>query len=233
MKIGMQRFGKPYELGKEKRKKRNALFGVIIFLLVAIAVIVIATIMIEHLIRGYVVEGQEETWAASIASYWGGIIGGVISGILAFLGVFYTIRYYKDSDIQKERASVQPFLMVEPYKDNHIEPRKGFALGEKTDDKEKQIIIYVVIRNIGHGFAQTLVIHTDYSIGGISFQKVIKVDDSAYTFFVINKDNIASGLNFTLQYIDSITNEYIQHYELKEDHGSIIIECGYPQLLEQ
>ena len=31
MKINFQRFGKPYEPGKEKRKKRNSLLGIIVF----------------------------------------------------------------------------------------------------------------------------------------------------------------------------------------------------------
>lgn len=98
MKIEMKRFGKSFEPGNEKRKKRNALLGVLVFLLIAIAVVALVSISIEAAIRHCVVLGQEETWAASVASYWGGIIGGVVSGILAFLGVFYTIRYYKESD---------------------------------------------------------------------------------------------------------------------------------------
>lgn len=78
------------------------LLGVIISLLIAIAVVALASIGIEADIRHCVVPGQEETRAASVASYWGGIIGGAVSGMLAFLGVFYAIRYYKESDAQKE-----------------------------------------------------------------------------------------------------------------------------------
>ncbi len=113
MKIEMQRFGKPYEPRKETHSRRNALVGILVFLLVAILIVAIVSIGIEVAIKYGVIPGQEETWAASVASYWGGIVGGAISGILAFLGVFYTIRYYKESDAQKERAAVQPFLMVE------------------------------------------------------------------------------------------------------------------------
>ena len=67
----------------------------------------------------------------------GGIIGGVISGILAFLGVFYTIRYYKDSDAQKERAAVQPFLFVKVGQDNRHELSKEFGLGKVPEDEKK------------------------------------------------------------------------------------------------
>ena len=219
--------------GEKKKQKRNTFFLVAVFLICAVVIVSIVTIILEHVIRCYVVVGQEETWAASIASYWGGIIGGIVSGILAFLGVFYTIRYYKESDAQKDRAAVQPFLMVELGRDSKSELRNGFGLGERTEDKEKQKTINVAIRNIGHGFAKTLVIHTGINIGGIAFSKVINVGDSVYTYFVVNKESIVDGLSFGLQYIDSMTNEYIQEYELREEHGSIVIDCGYPILLEQ
>ena len=233
MKIEMKRFGKPFEPGKEKRKSRNAFWGVIAFLLVAIAVVALASIGIEAAIRRCVVLGQEETWAASVASYWGGIIGGAVSGILAFLGVFYTIRYYKESDAQKERAAVQPFLLVELGQNPKHEQSSGFSLGDQTDDKEKQKTINVAIMNIGHGFAKTLVIHTGFNIGGLAFNKVINVGENAYTFFVLNKDNLKDGISFSLQYIDSMTNEYIQEYTIKMVHNAIDIECGYPRLLKQ
>lgn len=233
MKIELQRFGKPYEPGKERRKKRNSLIGVIVFLIIAIVIASIISIRIEVVIRECIVQGQEETWAASVASYWGGIIGGMVSGILAFLGVFYTIRYYKESDAQKERAAVQPFLMVELWQGSRHDLTTGFSLGDHTDDEEKKKTIYVAIKNIGHGFAKTLVIHTGYNIGGIAFNRVINIGDCTYTFFVVNKDSLKDGAPFALQYIDSMTNEYIQEYTIKADDSIIDIECGYPQLIEQ
>ena len=147
MKIEMMRFGKPYEPRSKARKKREAHLGVIAFLLIAVVMIALVSIVIEGTIKHIVVHGQEETWAASVASYWGGIIGGAFSGILAFLGVFYTIRYYKDSDEQKERAAVQPFLMVELSSDLRHELRSGFSLGDSTDEKEKQ---QIMARCFGH-----------------------------------------------------------------------------------
>ena len=108
MKIEMTRFGKPFDPNKKKKDKRKSHVRVILFLIIAIAIVSAVTIYIESVIKGYVITGQEATWTASLASYWGGIIGGMVSGVLAFLGVFYTIRYYKESDAQKERAAVQP-----------------------------------------------------------------------------------------------------------------------------
>ena len=233
MKITMERFGKPFNPGEERRKKRNSFLSVILFLVCAVVAVAVITIIIEHLIRSLVVSGQEETWAASVASYWGGIIGGVVSGVLAFLGVFYTIRYYKDSDAQKERAAVQPFLLVKVGQDNRRELSKGFSLGKVPEDDKKRKEVRVSIQNIGNGFATTLVIHTGFNIGGLAFNKVIPVGECAYTFFVVNPENLKEGLHFGIQYIDSMTNEYIQEYTMESDGSLIEIDCGYPQLLKQ
>lgn len=233
MKITMKRFGKPFNPGEERRKKRNSFLSVILFLVCAVAAVAVITIIIEHLIRSLVVSGQEETWAASVASYWGGIIGGVVSGVLAFLGVFYTIRYYKDSDAQKERAAVQPFLLVKVGQDNRRELSKGFSLGKVPEDDKKRKEVRVSIQNIGNGFATTLVIHTGFNIGGLAFNKVIPVGECAYTFFVVDPENLKEGLHFGIQYIDSMTNEYIQEYTMESDGSLIEIDCGYPQLLKQ
>lgn len=233
MKITMERFGKPFNPGEERRKKRNSFLSVILFLICAVAAVAVITIIIEHLIRSLVVSGQEETWAASVASYWGGIIGGVVSGVLAFLGVFYTIRYYKDSDAQKERAAVQPFLLVKLGQDNRSDLSKGFSLGKVPEDDKKRKEVRVSIQNIGNGFATTLVIHTGFNIGGLAFNKVIPVGECAYTFFMVDPENLKEGLHFGIQYIDSMTNEYIQEYTMESDGSLIKIECGYPQLLKQ
>ncbi len=233
MKIEMTRFGKPFDPNKKKKDKRKSHVRVILFLIIAIAIVSAVTIYIESVIKGYVITGQEATWTASLASYWGGIIGGMVSGVLAFLGVFYTIRYYKESDAQKERAAVQPFLMINTCVDSRHEASCGFGIGSRTDNKEKQRRVDVCIKNIGHGFAKTLVIHTNQTgFGGHAFNRVINVGESANTFFMLNKDDANDIMTFSLQYIDSMTNEYIQNYELKIENGRVEIECGYPQLLE-
>ena len=192
----------------------------------------VLTFLLEHLIRCYVVNGQEETWTASIASYLGGIIGGIASGVFAFLGVFYTIRYYKESDAQKERTTIQPFLLVQETKDPWYELPERFSLGKDSEEKDAQKEVCISIQNIGHGFANTLAIHTGVNIGGISFNKVILVGEHVYTLFIVNPIELKEGVSFSLQYIDSMTNEYIQDYSIKEGSNRIEIECGYPQLLE-
>ncbi len=233
MQIEMTRFGKPFDPNKKKKDKRKSHVRVILFLIIAIAIVSAVTIYIESVIKGYVITGQESTWTASLASYWGGIIGGMVSGVLAFLGVFYTIKYYKESDAQKERAAVQPFLMINTCVDSRHEASCGFGIGSRTDNKEKQRRVDVCIKNIGHGFAKTLVIHTNQTgFGGHAFNRVINVGESANTFFMLNKDDDNDTMTFSLQYIDSMTNEYIQNYELITENGRVEIECEYPQLLE-
>ena len=231
--IKTERFGKQYDPIEEKRRRRNSFIAVIVFLICAIIVVVVITIILEKLMLGYVAKDQKETWVASVASYWGGIIGGTISGVLAFLGVFYTIRYFKESDSQKERAAVQPFLLVKMNKDNRKEVRRGYSLGKVPPEREKRIEIPVTIQNIGNGFANTVVINTGYNLGGFAFNKVIPVGEFAYTFFVADTEKLEEGLSFDIQFIDSKANEYSQVYYLRLNDGDIEIVCGYPQLLKQ
>ena len=90
------------------------------------------------LIRNYITtltitDTLNSTWIGSLASYWGGIIGGIFSGVFAFLGVFYTIKYYKETDEQKEKIGVQPFLLVTLGTNKDI--KKGYELGPKSNEK--------------------------------------------------------------------------------------------------
>ena len=50
---------------------------------------------------------------------------------------------------------------------------------------------------------------------------------------MINPNDLVKGINFSIQYIDAMRNEYVQEYTIKNDHKQIGIECGYPEFLEQ
>ena len=76
-----------------------------------------------------------------------------------------------------------------------------------------------------------MVVHTGANIGGLSFNKVIPVGESVYTFFIVDPTQLKEGLNFGLHYIDSMTNEYLQEYRISCEYNSIEIDCGYPQLI--
>ena len=238
MKVTFKRFGLPYNPQKDKKNKnKNKIIRHIVWFLIAfIAISVLLTLVVEALIRISIAklainDTIDSTWIGSLASYWGGIIGGMISGTLAFIGVFYTIRYYKESDEQKEKAAIQPFLNVTIASGGKA--TRGFFLGKSKENKKKQLQVNVNIKNIGNGFANTLVVHTGANSGGLAFNNVIAVGESIDLFFMVDEDELKEGLHFGIQYIDSMRNEYIQEYDMKKEYSSIKIECGYPGFLEQ
>lgn len=155
----------------------------------------------------------------------------MISGVFAFLGVFFTIKYYKKSDEKKEKAAIQPFLLVTVGADKDV--KNGFTLCPESDEKKATEEIKVTIKNIGNGFANTLVVYTGFNLGGFAYNKVISVDESEYLFFRSNPDDLGKGLCFEIQYIDAMRNEYIQEYEIIKEYGHIDIKCGYPGFLQQ
>lgn len=148
---------------------------------------------------------------------------------LHFLG-FFTIGYYKESDEQKEKAAIQPFLLVTVGANKDA---SGFELGPKSDEKNATKEIKVTIKNIGNGFAKTLVVHTGFDLGGMAYNKVISVGEAECLFFKADPNALVKGLCFGIQYIDAMRNEYIQEYRIIENHEHIDIECGYPGFLEQ
>ena len=234
MKIKIKRFGLPYDPRKEYRVKNRTTKYIIIFLCLFIVIAAVIAVRFEILMRNRIAclainDTINSTWIGSLASYWGGIIGGAISGVFAFWGVFFTIRYYKESDEQKEQAAIQPFLLVTMGADKDI--ASGFELGPKSDEKKATKEIKVTIKNIGNGFAKTLVVHTGFNFGGIAYNKVISVGESEYLFFLADPKDLPKGLCFGVQYIDAMRNEYLQEYTITENHGHIDIECGYPGLL--
>ena len=212
--------------------ENNSSSHILIPLGVIIALTIFVTIIVERILRKCIETTQKEVWDASIPSYWGGIIGGVISGTLAFLGVFYTIRYYKESDAKKERASVQPFLMVDICSDERNEAYFGFTVGEVSCDTRKTKTFCAEIKNVGNGFAKTIVIYTGACLGGAAFSRVINAGDSVYLNFCIDSDSVFDGQQFSIRYVDSMANEYLQKYVIKREYVTDTIECGYPQLMK-
>lgn len=217
---------------KRDRKKNNKIVNQILaFLFVFVVIASFLTVIIAFAIKRYVACFSinytiDSLWIGSVASYFGGTIGGVFSGVFAFLGVFYTIKYYKESDAEKEQASIQPFILATVDSSSHAV--KGFTLGTEIQDKTKERRIEVNLKNIGNGFATVLVIHTGFNVGGFNYNKVISVNESASIYFMVDSDELSKGLHFGIQYVDSMRNEYIQEYEIKKKNGIVDIECGYP-----
>ena len=196
--------------------------------ILAFAVLAIAApILIDGLIFGNSVPSNisNEAWASFLGSY--------IGGLCTLIALIATIHYYKESDKQKEKAAIQPFLHV-TVGGNEREQQTGFSLpGNPKKNPEELNEVKVTIKNIGNGFANILVIHTGANLGGLGFKRVITVGDSIYTFFMVDPEKLEDGLHFALQFVDAMRNEYIQEYEMKRDGSHILIDCGYPAFLEQ
>ena len=104
MRMIIKRFGLLHNPKKDKKKRNKIMRQIIIFLCVFIILAALLAIGFEMLMRNYithltVTDALNSTWIGSLASYWGGIIGGIFSGAVAFLGVFYTIKYYKKREL--------------------------------------------------------------------------------------------------------------------------------------
>lgn len=99
---------------------------------------------------------------------WAGFLSSYIGGLCTMIAVFITIKYCKDSDKKKEKVAIQPFLHVTAT-GNDREPRRRFYLPWKTEKKQDEIKkVNINIKNIGNGFATTLVIYTGFNLGGIA-----------------------------------------------------------------
>ena len=236
MKIDIKRFGRPYNPQKEKRQNNKIVWQTIIFLCVFVVISLITTAIIAKMIQKHIVSfsvGNEmdTLWIGSFASYLGSTIGGIFSGAFAFLGVFYTIKYYKNSDDKKEKSAIQPFLLITTGSEKT--PQRGFEVGEKSNTQNAKKDINITIKNIGNGFASILVLHTGFNVGGLEYNKVLCIDEIDHVFLKVDPKLLEDGFEFGIQYIDAMRNEYEQTYTVKNTGGHIDIECGYPQYLEQ
>ncbi|MBQ4052122.1 MAG: hypothetical protein IJD09_00515 [Clostridia bacterium] len=236
MKLDIKRFGLTHNPQKEKRQSNKIVRQTIIFLCVFVLIAFVITAIIAKLIQSHIVSfsvGNEmdSLWIGSFASYLGGTIGGIFSGAFAFLGVFYTIKYYKNSDDKKEKSAIQPFLLVTAGADKT--PHKGFTVVSQNDSDNTKKDVNITIKNIGNGFASILVLHTGFNIGGFAYNKVLCTGESDYVFLKVDSKALENGIEIGIQYIDAMRNEYVQIYTIKSVKEHIDIECGYPKWIEQ
>lgn len=236
LKFNIRRFGLPDNPKKEKGANNKIINQTISFLCIFVLVAIIVTIIVAKFIQKHITTfsvGNEmnSLWIGSFASYLGGTIGGIFSGAFAFLGVFYTIKYYKNSDDKKEKSAIQPFLLVTAGANKT--PNTGFEVGEHSNKGDSKKNVNITIKNIGNGFANILVLHTGFNIGGIAYNKVLCSNESECIYLKIDSNSLDDGVDFGIQYVDAMRNEYHQTYTLKNENGHINIECGYPAFMEQ
>jgi hypothetical protein len=241
--IQEKRFG----INKGKKKKYFwKQFLLIIFIVVAVCSVLLAIqgIIKNNIEKLSVANDLNSIWISSLASYWGGILCGVISGTLAIIGVVWTIRYYKDSDAAKSRVEHMPFLIFE-LKDifsaddiHRVQRSKKVYTVDCSNEKDVEpILCRMKISNIGQGFASVLVLHTGENIGGIAYRELIKIGDEKEVVLKILPDKKFDEreVSFGIQYIDCMTNEYVQEYCLTwcDDIYTMKIEQGYPRFMGQ
>lgn len=238
-KISITRFGQD-----QLKKKRSKWVKPLILGLLFFAVIVLATVKVEELIRTNVVRlsvdnDANAAWIGSLASYWGGVLGGIISGVIAIVGVFYTIQFTREADRNKERQSIQPFLNIEITKKPSHGTVRQFTIAnnsELLEDKAGQSFcpIYLSITNIGNGFANTMTFGTGDNVSGLDYREVFTVNETKVVLLRVAPNRMRSGVKFFVDFADSMTNEYIQRYELKNDLTGYgyDIDIGYPYLVQ-
>ena len=186
---------------------------------------------LEKHIRNNVLTGYEDTWAASEGSYWGGIVGGVISGTLACIGVFATIRYYRESDIKKERAAVMPFFKAREEEYN-IDYDYVYLPRDNERAQSCKGHVAIAIQNIGNGFAHVEDIRCKEdkteSYVGLTLTK-----DQGMHLFLMTKDANSIDEIVLIRFQDSMSNCYVQSIHIQNGRNGIVIKYEYPLLAEK
>lgn len=159
------------------------------FLLILASVILILLISIEiQFAIQYTVIEDIQTWTSSLPSYWSDIIDGVISGTISFIGIFLTIRYYRNSDAAKNRIEHMPFInitmvqaqkivILDLIKEKTIEvPNRNYEI-----DKNNLMLPDLELENIGNGFSNILVMHIGTNLGGgEEYHELLKINEKSH-----------------------------------------------------
>jgi len=172
---------------------------------------------------------------SSFYSFVGGALGGIISGTFAFLGVHYTIRYYKDSDLEKERKSIQPFLLATLLKPGDKPSNSIYSLlgADYIEKVRTSKTLDFKIKNIGNGFARATLLESKDSNDEFDYNVVFDIGyTECFALVISDKDICEKGAKFRLWFYDSMSNEYYQEYTIKKNaYDEIIVENGYPILI--
>ncbi len=227
---------------KRKIIKNLKNFCIVVFSIAIIVLTIAVPRIVQYSINQLsVTDDLNATWLGSIASYWGGVIGGVISGLLTVIGVVLTIKYYKKSDKDNRRIEHMPFIIVN-IKGSKLAGNPNLSKAhiiEKNSrtqeiDKTKIKILNLELENIGRGFSSILTLHIKQNFSGIAYNELLKVGDKIQLELGVYVDDLSNNesIDFRIQYVDCMTNEYIQEYTIKKDKR-IIIENGYPEFIGQ
>lgn len=232
-KISITRFGQDQLRKRMKKWIKPVIIGIVLTAIFAFFALKGEDIIRSNIVKLSVDNDANATWIGSLASYWGGILGGIFSGTIAIFGVFYTIQFTREADRNKERQSIQPFLNVKIVASPSGETVKQFNI---VDGKAEQSFypIYLSITNIGNGFANTMTFGIGENLTGLSYKEVFTINETKVVKLDVQKYKMSKGVRFFICFADSMTNEYIQYYELKRDSSGTgyDLDIGYPNLID-
>lgn len=238
--LSEKRFGL-FVTKNEKKKKFKKICIVVFSIMITVLTIAIPKIVQCSVNQSSVIDDLNAISSGSTASYWGSVIGGIISGLLTVIGVVLTISYYKKSEQNNRRIEHMPFIAIKILSNKMAEKPNlsKIKIIEKSDrrkeiDKSKIVFLNLDLENIGRDFASILALHIGHNFGGIAYNELIKVNDTVHLELGAYVDDISKGesISFGIQYIDCMTNEYIQEYTIRKDKR-IILENGYPKFIGQ
>ena len=196
--------------------------------LVVLLIAILIPFILEYYIRKQVVTGYEDTWIASVASYWGGIIGGMISGIVACIGVVATIRYYKESDAKKERAAIMPFFKV--WKEElNIDNDYIYLPRDIEKAQAGKASCIIAVQNIGNGFAQVEDVRCRNDLTESIVGKTITKEQGMHLYLLIKDPNHVDEM-IDIHFRDVCGNKYVQTLHVCNEKGEIQLSNDYPQI---
>ncbi len=229
---------KKYDIQNNKIKYGFIILLNIIFFIISVTVIINYVIAKESLIT----VADESDWIG----YYGSILSGLISGGITFLGVLFTIKYYKmqHDNIKKieedrEKLKIRPYIILKKnnpefsvHKDNKVQ----FVKEQKSGDPYISMQYRFIMENVGNGPAI-----------GITFEKIVgqKKHEEHKKYYLRPNETVecllkcdSLGINyeyeFVIIYSDVEDNKYRQKINFDGNHliGSLSLkEINRPELL--
>lgn len=155
-------------------------------------------------------------------AYWGSVIGGIVSGVFTYIGVLFTVYYYKRADKKKDIIRIRPFFYCKKYSSIDAESCTFLYVDSswKADEKPRRPpyreVCCLKLTNVGNGMAYIEEVSIDGhdSTESVSFQYCYAVNDSIIVELVLEK-NFELNEALFISFYDSDYNEYIQGVRLR------------------
>ena len=175
--------------------------------------------------------------AILLPDHWSSVFGSVFTGLMAYVGVVFSIQYYRRSNREYERLKIMPYLDVTVIEtggevkaeddipegeDVIVSPEYGMA--EQTG-----IWLKMTIRNVGYGFAKVLSFWFEGNNLSVTVNKMLTTEEQMEAVFVMPKSN---SYPFFLTFVDPRMQLYAQRYSLCRDGGRMVCKSNVPMPIE-